>query len=143
MASSLVSCLGQFKEQEKLWLRFQDGNKDEGYISEEEEDWGDKSPRTPHHYNSLTVGCAMSCMWFLLLAEVNPFENYTRSFQISFVFFSCVTQNMASSLVSCLGQLEEQEKTMVERTRRLLDAVNAIKDRTIRRCLRCPGDWNI
>ena len=50
-------------------------------------------------------------MWLLSLAEeVNPFENYTRSFQTSFVFFSCVTQNMASSLVSRLGQLEEQGK---------------------------------
>ena len=37
---------------------------------------------------------------------------------------------MASNLDldSRLGQLEEQGKTMVEATRRLLDTVNAIKD---------------
>ena len=59
------------------------------------------------------------------------------------LYFSCVTQNMASSLVSCLGQLEEQVKTMGEGTRRWLDTVIATKDRTIRRCLRCPGGWKI
>ena len=50
---------------------------------------------------------------------------------------------MTSSLVSRLGQLEEQGKTMGEGTRRWLDRVIATKDRTIRRCLRCPGDWKI
>ena len=35
---------------------------------------------------------------------------------------------MASNLVSSLGQLEEQGKTIVEGTRRLLDTVNAIQD---------------
>ena len=35
---------------------------------------------------------------------------------------------MASNLVSRLWQLEEQGKTKVEGTRRLLDTVNAIKD---------------
>ena len=44
------------------------------------------------------------------------------------VFCSCVTQNMASNLVSRLGQLEEQRKTIFEGTRRLLDTVNSIKD---------------
>ena len=36
--------------------------------------------------------------------------------------------NMASTLDSRLGQLEEQGKTMADATRRLLETVNAVKD---------------
>ena len=62
---------------------------------------------------------------------VNPFENYKSSFQNSNLYSVFVLNNnnkMACNLDSRLGQLEEQGKTMVDATRRLLETVNAVKD---------------
>ena len=79
--------------------------------------------------NELTNQCIVALSYGGVQCRSIPLETIKARFKSQILHSVLVLHNnMASNLDSNLEQLEEQDKTMADATRRLLETVNAVKD---------------
>ena len=81
--------------------------------------------------NELTHQCIVALSSGGVQCRSIPLKTIEASFKSQILHSVLVlhnNNNMASNLDSRLGQLEEQDKTMADATRRLLETLNAVKD---------------
>ena len=81
--------------------------------------------------NELTNQCIVALSSGGVQCRSIPLKTIKARFKSQILYSVLVlhnNNNMASTLDSRLGQLEEQGKTMADATRRLLETVNAVKD---------------